>query len=170
MLENEISKKRKNSAETILKFLQKNTHWSVETQLFGKFTNVGETKTKRNLNENFSLKSFRLFQTCPTLSNVLYFLQWKFHVLVIIKKCPFLQHLPHFVMQRLTSNRTIDNFICTTQMTNTFAFTININEKSLLNSVGCVGSVGQILAWVVWVAWVHKFLAWMAWVKKMARV
>ena len=37
-------------------------------------------------------------------------------------------------------------------MTNTFAFTININEKSLLNSVGGVGSVGQILAWVAWVA------------------
>ena len=170
MLENEISKKKKNSAETILKSLQKNSHWSVEIQLFGKFTNIGKSvigkQNKKKFKRKFFIKRFSSFSNLPHPVKPTLLFVVKISRPCNNKKCPFLQHLSHFVIQHLTSNRTIDNFICTTQMTNTFAFTININKKNLLNSVGSVGSVGQILAYVVWVAWVHKILAWVAWVKK----
>ena len=170
MLENEISKKKKNSAETILKSLQKNSHWSIEIQLFGKFTNIGKSvigkQNKKKFKRKFFIKSFSSFSNLPHPVKPTLLFVVKISRPCNNKKCPFLQHLSHFVIQHLTSNRTIDNFICTTQMTNTFAFTISINKKNLLNSVGSVGSVGQILAYVVWVAWVHKILAWVAWVKK----
>ena len=76
MHENKISKKKFSRNNT--KIFSKNTHWRVETQLPGEFANIGKSATekqkKKKLNQSFSLKASHLCQTCPTLSNRLYFL------------------------------------------------------------------------------------------------
>ena len=64
MYENEISKK-KNLSRNNTKILAKNTHWHVETQLSGKFANIGkstiEKQNKNKFKPKFFIKSFSSF-------------------------------------------------------------------------------------------------------------
>ena len=113
MLENEISKRKKLSQNNT-KILAKNTHWSVETQLSGKFTNIGKSvivkQNKNKFKQKFFIKSFSSFSNLshpvkPTL---------RFAVKISHpcnnEKYPVLQHFSHFVIKYLTSNRTTENF------------------------------------------------------------
>ena len=117
MHENEISKKKFSRNNT--KILAKNTHWRVETQLSGKFANIGESATEKQsikkFKPKFFIKSFSSFSNFPH--------PVKPTLLFAVKTS-------RLVIQHLTSNRTIDNFICTIQMTNTSAFPTNINENN----------------------------------------
>ena len=67
MHENEISKKKFSRNNT--KILAKNTHWRVETQLSGKFANIGksaiEKQNKKKSKPNFFIERFSSFSNLP---------------------------------------------------------------------------------------------------------
>ena len=66
------------------KILAKNTNWHIETQLSGKFENIGESaiekQNKKEFKLKFFIKSFSSFAKLPHHVKPILLLQWKLHV------------------------------------------------------------------------------------------
>ena len=65
MHENKISKKKFSRNNT--KIFSKNTHWRVETQLPGKFANIGKSATEKQKKKQLNIKSFSSLSNLPHL-------------------------------------------------------------------------------------------------------